>query len=91
MNHQIVKIKWIEAGKFSKLSDLKELNLSGAETVGFVIQDTENAVLISQSLYSGSIENAVLIPKTSIIEIQILQIESKKEEKIENESESEGS
>lgn len=71
---QIKRIKWVEAAKANgRYQKIEAANLIGIESVGYVIEETDNAVILGSSILAGAVENILVIPKSSIIEEYDLQ------------------
>ena len=72
-NNKIVQIKWLEASRVNgRVTKIERAELTGVTTVGYVIEDTENALVVCQSLLSGAADNLIVIPRVSILELTYL-------------------
>jgi len=74
----IVIVKWhdsfIEAD-WKLIEDDKEIDPATITTVGFLIHDGDDHIMVAGSLYCDQTTNRMYIPKACIVEKQIISVE----------------
>jgi len=78
MTHTLVKVKWLDSriseGHWERISDTLYPVLCHVETVGWIIKESDDSILIAQGLADRDDKDPMTAGRTTIARCQITEI-----------------
>lgn len=77
---KIVKISWTDSNRYMYQMELdEEVTTTTIETVGWLVSEDEDQVVLAQDIIEDDIRGVIVIPKVCIVETRELISQSVKE------------